>query len=125
MSRIFSSPEPKANQVSLYYICAPASVVRLSVVSPSTMLKNLLLRNRTANQSQMSCGASLGRENESLFAAFGHMAKMATKPIYGKTLQKSSSPIPRNVSAVTYMYLYCILSPLKMYIIEWDIDFQF
>ena len=30
--------------------------------------------------------------------------------------------IRRNVSAVTY--LYCNLSPIKMYIIEWDIDIQ-
>ena len=37
----------------------------------STMLKHLLLRNRLADQSQILCGASLGRENEILFAASG------------------------------------------------------
>ena len=43
-----------------------------SVVRPSfTMLKHLLLRNRLANQSQILCGASLGRGNEILFAASG------------------------------------------------------
>ena len=42
-------------------------VVRLSF----TMLKILLLRNHWANQSQILCGASLGRGNESLFAASG------------------------------------------------------
>ena len=42
----------------------PPSAVRLS-----TMLKDLL-QNRLANQSQILCGASFGRGNESLFAAF-------------------------------------------------------
>ena len=36
-----------------------------------TMLKDLLLQNRLANQSQILFGASLGRGNESLFAAYG------------------------------------------------------
>ena len=39
--------------------------------SSSTMLKDLLLQNGLANQSQILCGASLGRGNESLFAASG------------------------------------------------------
>ena len=42
-----------------------------SVVRPSTMLKDLLLQKRLANQSQILCGASMGRGNESLFAASG------------------------------------------------------
>ena len=37
----------------------------------STMLKHLLLRNRLADQSQILCGAHLGRGNENLFAASG------------------------------------------------------
>ena len=37
----------------------------------STMLKHLLLRNRLADQSQILCGASLGRGNEILFVASG------------------------------------------------------
>ena len=50
----------------------PSSVRCPSVVRrPFTMLKHLLLRNRLANQSQILCGASLGRGNESLFAASG------------------------------------------------------
>ena len=36
-----------------------------------TMLKDLLLRNCWANHSQILCGASLGRGNESLFPASG------------------------------------------------------
>ena len=37
--------------------------------SSSTVLKDLLLRNRGDNQSQNSCGASLGRLSESLLSA--------------------------------------------------------
>ena len=47
------------------------SVRRPSSVCPFTMLKDLLLQNRLANQSQILCKASLGRGNESLFAASG------------------------------------------------------
>ena len=39
--------------------------------SSSTMLKHLLLRNRLADQSQILCGAFLGRGNDILFAASG------------------------------------------------------
>ena len=46
------------------------SVVRLSS-SSFTMLLDLLLRNRWANQSQILCGASLGRGDESLFVGPG------------------------------------------------------
>ena len=42
-----------------------------SGVRPSKMLKDLLLQNRLANHSQILGGASLGRGNESLFAASG------------------------------------------------------
>ena len=42
-----------------------------SGVRPFTMLKDLLLQNCLANQSQILCGASLDRGNESLFAASG------------------------------------------------------
>ena len=48
-----------------------ASVVRRRRRPSSTMLKHLLLRNRSADQSQILCGASLGRGNEILFAASG------------------------------------------------------
>ena len=47
------------------------SVVRRPSSASSTMLKDLLLRNRWSDQSQILCGASLGRGNESLFAASG------------------------------------------------------
>ena len=51
-------------------IVYPWSGVRPSSAS-STMLKHLLLRNRLADQSQILCGASLGRGNDILFAASG------------------------------------------------------
>ena len=55
------------------WIRRPSYVVRPSVrpTASSTMLKHLLLRNRLAYQSQILCGASLGRGNEFLFAASG------------------------------------------------------
>ena len=61
---IMSSPGPKAHR----------RAYRIPMVrrpSLATMLKDLLLRNRWANQCQILCGASLGRVNESLFAASG------------------------------------------------------
>ena len=51
------------------------------------IFKDLLLQNRLANQSQILCGASLGRGNESLFAVSGshdqdgHHAHIWYKPI--------------------------------------------
>ena len=58
----------------------------------TTIFKHLLLEKRMANQSQISSGDSLGREKESTvyINGPGHMTKMATMPIYGKNLQKSS-----------------------------------
>ena len=67
-----SSPESLGSQGEL--IVYPSSR-RPSVVLRRrplfTMLKDLLLRNRWADQSQILCGASLGRENDILFAASG------------------------------------------------------
>ena len=65
-------------------IVYPWSGVRL----PFTMLKHHLLRNLWADQSQILCGASLGRGNDILFAALGHMTKMAATSIYGKNPSK-------------------------------------
>ena len=50
-----------------------SGVRRPSVVRPSssTMLKDLLLRNRWSDQNQILCGASLGRGNDILLAAPG------------------------------------------------------
>ena len=58
----------------------------------TTIFKHLLHWNRLANQSQILCGASLGRGNESYVNGPGHMTKMAAMPIYGKNFWKSSSP---------------------------------
>ena len=49
--------------------------------------------NRLANQSQILRGASLGTGKANTYIyrnCPGHVTKMATKPIYGKNLQKSS-----------------------------------
>ena len=56
--------------MSLYDTHGPASVRRRRP-SSFTMLKDLLLRNRFANPSQILCGAFLGRGNDILFAASG------------------------------------------------------
>ena len=66
-----SSPEPKAHGELIGYSW---SGVRPSVRRPSSVVNNykhLLLWNRLANQSQIFCEASLGKGNESLFAASG------------------------------------------------------
>ena len=63
---VISSPEPSGSQGEL--IVYPYSGVRCRPLSSSsTMFKHLLLWNRFANQSQILCGASLGRGNESLY----------------------------------------------------------
>ena len=64
---IISSPEPLGSQGEL--IVYPSSR-RASASSSFTMLKDLL-QNRWADQSQILCGASLGRGNDILFAASG------------------------------------------------------
>ena len=91
---IISSPEPLGSQGEL--IVYPSSrrpsvgVVRRR--RPSfTMLKDLLLRNRWANQSQILCGASLGRGNDILFAASGsHDQDGRHAHIWQKPFKKSS-----------------------------------
>ena len=69
---VFSSPEPLGSQGEL--IVYPSNR-RPSVFSPSVLVvnnfKQLFLRNSWADQSQILCGASLGRGNDILFAASG------------------------------------------------------
>ena len=71
------------------------SGVRPSGVRPSSfiMLKDLL-RNRWANQSQILCGASLGRGNESLYVRPGSHDQDGRHAHMVKTLQKTSSSEP-------------------------------
>ena len=56
--------------------------------SSSRMFKYILLRNRLADQSQNLCGGGTKFCSRHL----GHMTKKVAMPIYGKNLQKSSSP---------------------------------
>ena len=71
---IFSSPEPLGSQGELIVYTHRAgvrpSVVRRRRRPTFTMLKDLL-QNRWADQSQIVCGAALGRGNDILFAASG------------------------------------------------------
>ena len=68
-----SSAEPTAHRWAYRILMVRRpSVVRPSVVRRPSVVNNfklLLLWNRLANQSQILCRASLGRRNESLFAA--------------------------------------------------------
>ena len=84
-----SSPEPLGSQGEL--IVYPCSGVRPSVVRhhPSTIFKHLP-RNRLANQSQILCGASLGKGIRSLINRLGHMTKMAITLIYRTFFKKRS-----------------------------------
>ena len=66
---IFSSPELKAAGELIGWPCSvvrPSSSVRRRPASVHNF-KDLLLWNRWANQNQTSCGASLGRGDESLY----------------------------------------------------------
>ena len=65
MTTIFSSPEPSGSQGEL--IVYPYPGVGCRRRRHQTMFKHLFLWNRFANQSQILCGASLGRGNESLY----------------------------------------------------------
>ena len=54
------------------------------------------------------------------------MAKMASMPIYGKTLWKSSSPEPRNIGPWSLVYSICDWRPTKfvqMMIPSWRLTF--
>ena len=68
---LFSSPEPLGSQGELivYQSSRRPSVRPSSVVVNN--FKRLLLQNRWADQSQILCGASLGRGKNILFAASG------------------------------------------------------
>ena len=75
------------------FLVYPCSGVR----HPSSIhiFKQLLLRNRFANQSQILYGASLGRENESVVRGIQvTWPRWPPRPYMVKTLQKSSSPEP-------------------------------
>ena len=50
--------------------------------------KHLLLQNRLPDQSQILCGASLGRGTKVCSRHLGHMTKIGAIPIYGKNPSK-------------------------------------
>ena len=85
---IFSSPEPKAS----WRAYSIPMLRRLSIVRRHPQFQTSSSLNHWANQSQILCGPSLGR-GERKFVR-GIMTKMVATPIYGKTLQKSSSLEP-------------------------------
>ena len=71
---LFSSPEPKAHRWAYRILMVRRPSVGVRRRRPSSVVNNfkrLLLQNRLPDQCQILCGASLGRGNESLFAASG------------------------------------------------------
>ena len=70
---------------------APASVRRRRTYIVVHNFKHLLLRNRLPNQSQILYGASLGRGNESLFAASGSHGQDGRHAIAASDLKVSMS----------------------------------
>ena len=90
---IISSPEPRLTGELIGY----PWIRRRHRRRPSSVRSHFQTSsppNRLANQSQILCGASLGRGNESLYKWSRSHDKMAATPIYGKNLKKSSSPEP-------------------------------
>ena len=69
-SGVISSPELKAHRGACRILMVRRPAI-CPAIRPSTMLKDVLLKNRLANQSQILCEASLGRGKESLFTASG------------------------------------------------------
>ena len=71
-------------EVIVYTCSGVRPSVRRSTASVVHHFQISLLRSRLANQSQISCGASMGRGNKSLYNGSVHMTKMDARPIYGK-----------------------------------------
>ena len=92
---IFSSPEPKAH-VSLLDTHGPASVRRPSVVVRRRSQCSKIFFSETALPIKAKFNVEPPWVGGTIFCSrlLGHMTKMAATPIYGKTLQKSSSPEP-------------------------------
>ena len=87
----FSSPEPKAPGELIGW---EGSVVRPSSIRPSTISNDFSSETTgpISTKFHIQPPGPLGKKNCS--NGLGHMTNMATMPIYGKNLQKSSSPEP-------------------------------
>ena len=79
--------------MSLWDTHGETSVV---VIRPSVYNFKRLLRNRLANRSQISRGASLERGTKVYINGSGHMTKMAAMQFMVKTF-KNSSPEPKEI----------------------------
>ena len=77
-----SLPEPKA-----HWLAYSIPMVRRPSSASVHIFKHLL-QNHLADQSQILCGASLGRGTIFCSRHLGHMTKMAATPIYGKNPSK-------------------------------------
>ena len=97
---VFSSPEPKAPGELIGW---EGSVVRRPSVRPSSVVRrpstisndfSSETTGRIATKFHIQPPEPLGKKSCS--NGLGHMTNMATMPIYGKNLKKSSSPEPQD-----------------------------
>ena len=84
---IFSSPEPKAPGGAY-------SIDRLR--RPSTISNDFFSETtgRIATKFHIQLPGPLGKKKKNCTNGLGHITNMATMPMYGKNLKKSSSPEP-------------------------------
>ena len=75
------------------FVCCPS--VRLCLCLSIYIFKRLLIWSHWTNFAQNSYGASLGWRNERLLKWSQSVDQDGPMPLYGKNLEKSSSPEPR------------------------------
>ena len=92
-----SSPEPKAHKVSIKYTIGQLSVVRRNPPSSSVHTFKNIISSNTTGPTEVTFYMEIQSlaETKVYVIGPGHITKMAAVPIYGKTLQKSSSPAPK------------------------------
>ena len=76
--------------------CAESSMTSFNMVyqcirRPSSIFKDIM-QNCSANQSQISCGASMSIWNDIGLGYLSHMTRMAATSMHGITSSKSSFP---------------------------------
>ena len=92
------------------------------------ILKLLFLKQHWVNWSQISYWASMGYWDENCSNVPGHMAKMASRFIYGKSLEKNPSSEPRSRWSWNLVYSFGHSSTIKflqMKTLGWPCPFLF
>ena len=96
LGSIFSSPEPKALWWAYRIGRPPSSVVCPSVRRPHS-LNSFSSEITGPVEAKFHMESPWDGGTKVCSNGPGHMAKMATMPIYGKNLKKSSSPEPKGL----------------------------